>query len=154
MSRERIRCRLSIAWVLRLRGDGAHSRLLNRSPYRLRIRRVGLVRLHKRPDKLRMQQHELVSERLNFTCPPMSAPARFKSDTPGGLSQKRDQIVTAKPPIRNLAGLGVDPVQLKHRFATSSPCVVEFIWGLRSSSGCVATPLMGWSTPPPPGRLC
>ncbi|SAL07695.1 hypothetical protein AWB81_08533 [Caballeronia arationis] len=62
-----------------------------------------------------MQQHDLVSQRLNFTCPPVSAPARFESDTPGGtLSQKRDQIVTAKPPIRNLAGLGVDPVQLEH----------------------------------------
>ncbi|SAL08012.1 hypothetical protein AWB81_08506 [Caballeronia arationis] len=62
-----------------------------------------------------MQQHDLVSQRLNFTCPPVSAPARVESDTPGGtLSQKRDQIVTAKPPIRNLAGLGVDPVQLEH----------------------------------------
>jgi hypothetical protein len=62
-----------------------------------------------------MQQHDLVSQRLNFTCPPVSAPAGFECNQPGrALSQKRDQIVTAEPPIRNLAGLSVDPVQLEH----------------------------------------
>lgn len=80
-----------------------------------------------------MQQHHLVPQRLNFTCPPVSAPARFKSDTPGGtLSQKCDQIVTAKPPIRDLAGLGLTQYIWNTRFATSSPYVVAFIWGLRS----------------------
>ncbi len=58
-----------------------------------------------------MQQHDLVSQCLNLTCPPMSAPACFKSDTPGRtLGKKRDQIIAPKPPIRNLAGLGVDPI--------------------------------------------
>jgi len=82
-----------------------------------------------------MQQHHLVSQRLNFTCPPVSAPARFKSDTPGGtLSQKCDQIVTA-----NLR-FAISPVwastqyNWNTRFATSSPYVVAFIWGYMSAS--------------------
>jgi len=92
---------------------------------------VGLVRLNKWQVKLRMQQHDLVSQRLKFTCPPVSAPTGFEGDPPRRtLSQKRDQIVTAEPPNRRFP---ISPVwastqyNWNTRFATSSPHAVAFI---------------------------
>jgi hypothetical protein len=101
--------------ILRLGCDRTHAWLVHCGPDRPGVRRIGLVRLHKRTNELRMQQHDLVPERFDLARPPMPTPARFQCHSPGwALRQKPDQLIPSESSIRDLPGLCVDPMHLKH----------------------------------------
>jgi hypothetical protein len=92
-----------------------HFRLLHRRPDCPCVRRIGLVRLHKGANKLRMQEHDLVPKRFDLARPPMPTAARLQRYPAGRPPrQKRKQLVTSKASIHDLTGLCVNPVQLEH----------------------------------------
>src|SRR5438105_4772996 len=100
--------------VFGLGRHGPHPRLVRCRPDRACIGRVGLVCLYEWANELRMQEHHLVTKRLDLARPPMPAPARFqRHPTRGSLSQKAYQLITRKPTIHDLTALHIDPVQLE-----------------------------------------
>jgi 4-hydroxy-tetrahydrodipicolinate reductase len=77
--------------ILRLGRNGAHPRQLRSCADCSGVRRIGHVRLYERPDKLGMQQHHLVPERLDLAGPPTRATACLKRHPAcRPLCQKRD----------------------------------------------------------------
>src|SRR5437870_2677566 len=100
--------------VFGLGRHGPHPRLVRCRPDRPCIGRIGLVCLYEWANELRMQEHHLVTKRLDLARPPMPAPARFqRHPTRGSLSQKAYQLITRKPTIHDLTALHIDPVQLE-----------------------------------------
>ena len=101
--------------LLRLRRHRPHSRLLHGRPDGARIRRIGLVGLHEGANELRMQQNDIVAQRLDLACPPVRATAGLQRNSRWGLpAEVLDQIVTPESTIDDLSRLVVDPVHLEH----------------------------------------
>ena len=152
--------------IFGLRRHGAHLRLLHRRPDRPRVGRIGLVRLHKGSNELRMQQHDFMPERLDLARPPVPAAARFQRHSTAGRCA-RNRINSSRPKRR----FTISPVcastqySWNTRFAISNPYVVAFISGppflkwlchnstlaLRCRSVLEASPLLSPSSPV--GRL-
>jgi|APFre7841882630_1041343.scaffolds.fasta_scaffold60048_2 hypothetical protein len=101
--------------LLRLRGHRSHSSLLHSRPDRARIRCVGPVRLYEGPNELRVQQEDVVPQRLDLACPPVPTPAGLQRN-PAWRPPRQvlDQIVAPEPAAHDLARVPVDPVTLEH----------------------------------------
>lgn len=59
----------------------------------------------------------------------------------GRFISRHKHVVTSEPAIGNLTGLCINPVHLEHPLCNIQSISRNLLLGLRSSSGCVATPL-------------
>ena len=89
--------------------------LLHCGPDRPRVVRIVLVAAHERPDHLRRQKTNLVTEVPNSACPMLRAAARLHRDQARReVGEVLQELRSCQLQVDDLTRLHIDPMQLKH----------------------------------------